>query len=56
MQANAYGDLDRATLRFLDKIAREREARLRPAPQHTFPVDGVKHRLRLMHQHRIRSE
>ena len=27
IQANAYGDLDRATLRFLDKIAREREAR-----------------------------
>src|SRR5829696_6760075 len=26
IQANAYGDLDRATLRFLDKIAREREA------------------------------
>jgi hypothetical protein len=25
IQANAYGDLDRATLRFLDKIARERE-------------------------------
>jgi hypothetical protein len=27
IQANAYGDLDRATLRFLDKIARERETR-----------------------------
>src|SRR5215211_7420101 len=27
IQANAYGDLDRATLRFLDKIAREQEAR-----------------------------
>ena len=27
IQANAYGDLDRATRRFLDKIAREREAR-----------------------------
>src|SRR5215211_6122495 len=27
IQANAYGDLDRATLRFLDQIAREREAR-----------------------------
>ena len=27
IQANAYGDLDRATLRFLDKIAFEQEAR-----------------------------
>jgi hypothetical protein len=27
LQANAYGDLDRATLRFLDQIARERETR-----------------------------
>src|SRR5215207_9653695 len=27
IQANAYGDLDRATLRFLDKIARAHEAR-----------------------------
>src|SRR5918993_2950642 len=27
IQANAYGDLDRATLRFLDKITRERETR-----------------------------
>src|SRR5215208_6541038 len=27
IQANAYGDLDRATLRFLDKIARARQGR-----------------------------
>src|SRR5918995_4223233 len=43
IQANAYGDLDRATLRFLDEIARERETqrasgqngrRVPPIPPH----------------------